>query len=71
MNSIKLTQKFRDGAGTCTVELTPANYAHDDIGIVMDIESGEDPADFWLEITILSSPGCTFSRVRPFSVQAI
>lgn len=61
--NIQLAQKFRGGAGTCTLRLSPSQY--NNVKISMDEESRKGFPDILLEIDILETPFCYFSRSKP------
>ena len=57
--SIKITQKFPLGAGTCILTLTPANYRN----IRMDTDDEmAGTADVLFEMELASVPACELSR---------
>ena len=58
--SIKITQKFGAGTGTCIAMLTAAHYKNPKLD--MDVEQEMALVDFLLEFDLVGAPACEFSK---------
>ena len=60
LGSIKITQKFGVGTGTCIATLTPAHYRNPKL----DLDVGRQKLfeDFLLEFDLVDAPACEFSK---------
>ena len=63
--TIKIEQRYPEGAGICTLMLKPEHYSSSPVKIDMDLEN-EDPnnADFLVDIVCQNIPPCTLSRTK-------